>query len=383
MPLEPENRTLAEILREAGYRTGAVQTHPRLVKRSGFEQGFDDYLDDFRAHPLAEQSLGEALRWIDEASRDDRPWFLWVHVMDPHWTYNPPERFRTAFGPDDPRPRQVYEDIAANRRTIGPLIFQNAMPPDEVAAFVNLYDAELRYTDDALGKLLGALQGNGLDRNTLVVVTADHGESLGEQQYFFEHGDLGTQAEIVIPLALRLPGAIPEGTRVPTPRGASTWHRRSSTSRGSRPTAGSGGSRSGRCWKGPSGPIAPAGETDRSLHEEATARRELEGIAGKRRWVRLGDSSSCTSPGGTPRRSGCCSTSNRPRRNGRHRRNHTEIVTDLARRLEPGSPRTPRKIVSTTSCWSSGRRCGRSDYINLTWLRCGNSIRRGHKWAER
>jgi arylsulfatase A-like enzyme len=336
MPLEPENRTLAEILREAGYRTGAVQTHPRLVKHSGFEQGFDDYLDDFRAHPLAEQSLGEAWRWIERASEGDRPWFLWVHVMDPHWTYNPPERFRTAFGPDDPRPRQVYEDIAAGRRTIGPVIFQNQMPPDEIAAFVNLYDAELSYTDEALGKLLGALRGKGLDRKTLVVVTADHGESLGEQQYFFEHGDLGTQAEIHIPLAVALPGAIAEGTRIPFStrsidvaptildfvglpadgrfRGVSVRPLLEGTEKADR---------------------ACLGETDRSLHEEAAARRELEGIAGKRRWARLGPYKLVHIPRrGAPAQRLLFDVERDPGETTDIAPSHPEVVSDLARLLD-------------------------------------------------
>ncbi|HEX6851236.1 MAG TPA: sulfatase [Candidatus Polarisedimenticolaceae bacterium] len=336
MPLEPESRTLAEILREAGYRTGAVQTHPRLVKRSGFEQGFDDYLDDFRAHPLAEQSLGEAWRWIVEASREDRPWFLWVHVMDPHWTYDPPERWRSAFGPDDPRPRQVYDDLSARRRTIGPLIFQNRMPPDEISAFVNLYDAELRYTDDSLGKLLAAMAEKGLDRKTLVVVTADHGESLGEQQYFFEHGDLGTQAEIAIPFAVALPGSIAPGTRVPFStrsldvaptvldfaglpadgrfRGVSVRPLLEGTERADRPCL---------------------GETDRSLHEEAASRRELEGIAGKRRWVRLGRFKLVHVPRmGAPAERLLFDVESDPGETTDLAASHPEVVFDLARRLD-------------------------------------------------
>lgn len=90
LPLEPENRTLAEILRASGYVTGAVQTHPRLVASSGFAQGFDTYDDAYAEHPLADQACGVARDWIDRRSRGARPWFLWLHLMDPHWTYAPP-----------------------------------------------------------------------------------------------------------------------------------------------------------------------------------------------------------------------------------------------------------------------------------------------------
>lgn len=214
LPLEPENRTLAEALRAAGYQTYAIQTHPRLVRASGFAQGFDRYDDDVAAHPLADRASALAAAWIARASRGSRPWFAWVHLMDPHWTYEPPAPWRTRYASDDPRPWALYDDLRARRATIGPVIFQNRMPADEVASFVALYDGELRFTDEALAALLLGVEDAGVASRTLVVVTADHGESLGEHRYFFEHGDLGTEPEIHIPLVMRLPGTIPAGRRV-------------------------------------------------------------------------------------------------------------------------------------------------------------------------
>ena len=288
LPLEAENRTLGEIFRDAGYRTAGVQTHPRLVAASGFGQGLAEYLDDFRSYPTADRSLGLAWDWMEKASRGTRPWFLWVHVMDPHWPYEPPAPWDVRFGPPDPRPARLYEDLRARRRTIGPVIFRNRMPPDEVEAFVNLYDAEIRFTDEALGRLLERLEDTGLASRTAVCVTADHGESLGEHDYFFEHGDLGTQPEIHVPLAIRFPGAIPSGGRVP-------WTTRSIDLAptlldlaGLSPDGGGRGASLAPLWSGSGGEDRPCfGETDRSLHEE-NDRRELAGVAGKRRWVRLG-----------------------------------------------------------------------------------------------
>jgi arylsulfatase A-like enzyme len=288
LPLERECRSLGEIFRDAGYRTAGIQTHPRLVSASGFGQGFDEYLDDFRGHPRADQSLGLAWEWIESASRGRRPWFLWVHVMDPHWPYEPPESWASRFGPPDPRPQRLYEDLRAKRRRIGQVIFRNEMPPDEVAAFVNLYDAEIRFTDEELGRLLGRLERAGLSEKTAVCVTADHGESLGEHDYFFEHGDLGTEPEIRVPLAIALPGAIPAAVRVP-------WTTRSIDiaptllDLAGLPAEGTfRGSSLAPYWNGGTVEDRPCfGETDRSLHEE-NDRREVEGVAGKRRWVRLG-----------------------------------------------------------------------------------------------
>jgi arylsulfatase A-like enzyme len=288
LPLEPDNRSLAEIFRDAGYQTAGVQTHPRLVSASGFGQGFSEYMDDFRKYPRADQSLALAWNWIAQASGRSRPWFLWVHVMDPHWPYEPPAPWDTRFGPPDPRPAQLYSDLRSRRRTIGPVIFENRMSESEIRAFVNLYDAEISFTDEAVGGLLGGLEASGLASRTAVCITADHGESLGEHDYFFEHGDLGTQPEIHVPLAIRLPGAIPAGLRVP-------WTTRSIDIAPTLldladlpPDGAFRGASLAETWDGAGGSDRPCfGETDRSLHEE-NDRREVEGVAGKRRWVRLG-----------------------------------------------------------------------------------------------
>jgi len=100
------------------------------------------------------------------------------------------------------------------RIVIGPIIHGNRMAPDEIQGFVDLYDAEIRYTDHELGGLLDRLRSDGRLEDTLIVVTADHGESLGEHGYFFEHGDFGTEPEIRIPLILRAPGLVPAGVGV-------------------------------------------------------------------------------------------------------------------------------------------------------------------------
>ena len=288
LPLEPDNRTLAEVLRAAGYVTGAVQTHPRLVKASGFAQGFADYDDDVAAHPLADQACARAADWVREASRSSRPWFLWVHLMDPHWTYEPPEPWRTRYVADDPRTKAVYEALLARQLKIGPIIFRNSMPPDEVASFVGLYDGELRFMDDALGGLLRSLRDLGLEESTLLVVTADHGESLGEHRYFFEHGDLGSEPEIHIPLLFRWPGRLAAGRLI-----ASTVQ-----SLDVAPTIlDVAGLPAEPAFRGrtllpylegaPSTDRACFGETDMSFHEENSA-REIAGPAGKSRWLRKG-----------------------------------------------------------------------------------------------
>lgn len=285
LPLEPENRTLAEVLRSAGYATGAIQTHPRLIKSCGLEQGFAHYDDDVRAHPRADQACRAAAAWLTQAASGRRPWFLWVHLMDPHWMYEPPEPWRTRYAPEDPRPWELYGDLRARRVTIGPVIFENHMPADEVHSFVALYDGEIRFTDEAIGGLLRALDATGAAGKTLVIVSADHGESLGEHDYFFEHGDLGTQEEIHIPLILRLPGVLPAGTRVSATERSIDVAPTVLDLLGLPPEPSFRGLSLAAMAEGGANVDRPCyGETGESFHPE-NKRREIPGVKGKWRWL--------------------------------------------------------------------------------------------------
>jgi arylsulfatase A-like enzyme len=287
LPIEPELWTLAEALEDAGYDTGAVQTHPRLIAASGFAQGFRHYDDEIDEDALADGACRRALEWIEGRADSGRPWFMWLHLMDPHWTYDPPDPWRTTFGPDDPRPGRFYRALQERRAELGPVIFNNTMPEDEIAAYRDFYDAEIRFTDAELGKLLGKLRAAGLEESTVVIVSADHGESLGEHDYYFEHGDFGTEPEIHIPLLLKGAG-VPEGVRVPWTvtnldiaptivdlvglepdpdfRGTSLL-----------PLTGRGEGEDRACF----------GETGKRFHDENTL-REVEGVEGKWRWLRRG-----------------------------------------------------------------------------------------------
>lgn len=290
LPLEPEHRTLAEVLREAGYDTGAVQTHPRLVRGSGFEQGFQDYLDDVPDHPLAEQAVDVAVDWVEDRRGGRRPWFLWLHLMDPHWTYDPPAAWRESFGPEHPLPSEIYRRLRDREITIGPILYRNTMTPGQIQGFVDLYDAEIRYTDHALGRLIGALRAAGDLERTLIVVTADHGESLGENDYYFEHGAFGSDAEIHVPLFVVAPGLIPPGTRSAAtvrtldvaPTVLDVLGLETGTGfRGHTLLSGTGPGGIEREDRG------AFGETGKVFHEENRV-REVDGLAGKWRWLRKG-----------------------------------------------------------------------------------------------
>ena len=166
--------TLAEHLKDLGYSTAAFIGGFPLESRFGLDQGFDTYDDRLdRTGPTpgdswtrrAEAVIASALSWLEGPKS---PWFLWVHLWDPHEPYSPPEPYKTRFA-DHP------------------------------------YDGEVAYVDAALGELFGYLDRTGLDRSSLVLLTGDHGESLGEHGET-THGFLAYNATLWIPLIITRPG---------------------------------------------------------------------------------------------------------------------------------------------------------------------------------
>jgi len=162
------------------------------------------------------------------------------------------------------------------------------MNPAELRGFVDLYDAEIRFTDEAVGALRARLEADGALDRTLIVLSADHGESLGENDYYFEHGDYGGESEIHIPLIVAARGELPEGARVPqTVRSIDIAPTvldflripNDSTMRGHSllPLVEGRSTDDRSCF----------GETGKRFHDE-NVRREVEGVAGKWRWLRKG-----------------------------------------------------------------------------------------------
>jgi len=175
--VRPEFLTMAEQLKKYGYSTGAFIGAAPLDSRFGLDQGFDLYDDDFispgapkftEGERKAEEVVQPAVEWIKTQSS---PWFAWLHLFDPHYSYDPPEPFKSQ-----------YQDC--------------------------LYDGEAAYVDYALGKFLGCLDSNGLLQNTMIIITSDHGESLGDHGEQ-THGILAYNASLWVPLIIYIPGIEP------------------------------------------------------------------------------------------------------------------------------------------------------------------------------
>jgi len=172
-PLQP---TLASVLKQAGYQTGAVIAAAVLDSRFGLNQGFDFYYDHFEFSRLDEANLDEmerpgnvvadvALDWL--AKNSQKKFFLWMHLYDPHFPYHPPEPYSREYA---------------------------AQP----------YDGEIAFADEQVGRLLRFLKEKGIYQNTVIVLCGDHGESLGEHGEK-THGFFIYNATMHVPLIIRLP----------------------------------------------------------------------------------------------------------------------------------------------------------------------------------
>jgi arylsulfatase A-like enzyme len=189
--------TLAEVLQERGYRTGAVVSHVLVSSKYNFDQGFQHFDESNLSDPFSVTSpevTDGAIRWLKKNRRD--PFFLFLHYFDPHHVYNehPGFEFSQVYnGWVDPKAR--LQDVWSRRWHL---------KTEDLDYIRALYDSELAFTDHHIGRVLDELQRLGLEESTIVAITADHGEE------FMEHGWLGHtrhlyEETIHVPLIVRDP----------------------------------------------------------------------------------------------------------------------------------------------------------------------------------
>ncbi len=172
--LPSANATLAEILHARGFQTGAIISSFVLFEKFGINQGFDTYDEAFSATRTSrfgdERSGGEAtqvaLDWLDKHKDDDKS-FLFLHYYDAHEKYEPPEPYATQFSDD-------------------------------------LYAGEIAFVDHCIGRVIQKLKELDLYDSTLLIITGDHGEMLGEHGED-EHAYFIYQPAIHVPLIIKLP----------------------------------------------------------------------------------------------------------------------------------------------------------------------------------
>jgi len=212
--------TLAGALRDAGWRTGAVVSNFVLRNKTGLARHFDLYDDTMlqaevvRAWPerIARDTTDAAIRAQAKLAESGEPWFLWVHYQDPHGPYTPPEGFRERFLEAERRETDGTRQLDGHPDKFGEGVipaYQLLDDQREVAWYRAGYDGEIAYLDTELGRLLDTLDGQGVLADAVVVFASDHGEALGEHDYWFAHGHQLTDELVRVPLVLRVPGHAP------------------------------------------------------------------------------------------------------------------------------------------------------------------------------
>lgn len=209
------NATLASVLAESGYRTAAVVDNANLAAANGYAKGFASYRETWLEPGLATETAKThaiTAAGVELLGRPAgaQPFFLWLHYVNPHAPYTPPPPYDTAFMDAAARSGPELPVVAA---------FHGGIPRQWAVAgqrrlgyYVAQYDGEIAAVDAEVGKVLEALRGSPSWERTLVVLTSDHGESLGEHGYYFDHGEDVFDPGLRVPLLLRVPGG-PRGTR--------------------------------------------------------------------------------------------------------------------------------------------------------------------------
>jgi hypothetical protein len=232
-PLDPKVTTLAEVFAADGYATGAFVNNWYISPALGFGQGFDCFVDGGKAAILKDAGpriflrglllyqvihrslvppgaptdleVVDAIRWISR--HQHHRFFVFMHILDPHSPYVPPHDLIGRFGGSGDALDPAYlEGLHAKS-------LESDLAPEEQQILIDRYDEEVLSADRKIGRVLEALDRLGLRANTLVVVTADHGEMMNESsEKQFGHGVLDYVC-LHVPLVVSLPGKVPQGLR--------------------------------------------------------------------------------------------------------------------------------------------------------------------------
>lgn len=222
---------ISNVFQDDGYHTGGFFTAPFLHPAWGFHRGFDvyipaaDYLGTIEAgealaahgksqtvedlhhkshtdNRTGEQAIDRAIGWLKQEKRYEDPFFLFVHLWDPHYDYFPPDEYRQRFLPMESP--VVGDELMKRDRELSTL---------ELDHLKALYEAEIRYTDDQIARLYAQLEEWGIAEDAIIAIVSDHGDE------FMEHGNRGHHLTLLeevihVPMVIQAPGLIDGGQRV-------------------------------------------------------------------------------------------------------------------------------------------------------------------------
>lgn len=200
---------LPEILKNANYNTVGIVTNGTLAAAYNFNQGIDTHIETWREYGSkdAKYVTEYALSWLRENSPKEK-FFMWLHYLDPHARYEPPEPYNEMYVGD-----KYYDGSQRTKLNSGISEDIGGIPArahlgnhGKIGYYIAQYDAEIRYMDENVGKVLDAVKSMGLSDNTIIIFTSDHGESLGDHNYYFAHGRFPYDDCVRVPLIMKIPG---------------------------------------------------------------------------------------------------------------------------------------------------------------------------------
>ncbi|MEC7946742.1 MAG: sulfatase-like hydrolase/transferase [Myxococcota bacterium] len=205
--LPSSEQTFAEHFRAHGYRTWAVATSLKFVRESGFSQGFEDWMLHGEGAVVARgnQALADAL----DQMAGGGPWLGFVHLFDVHAPYTPPEPHRSQFLTAAPtiKPRRTVHYIRKHRR-------DKNIPPNKLRTLRELYEGGIHHVDARVAELWDVARTS--QRETVMVITSDHGEAFSEHDYL-GHSNFLWEEIMRVPWIVWAPGRVAPGTRIDAP----------------------------------------------------------------------------------------------------------------------------------------------------------------------
>jgi len=207
IPLPTKVKTVPNILRKTGYRTMAVVSNWILRSQCGWASGFDVYddtLDDLeivRHMPerIAANTTARAIELL--RSHSDKPMFLWIHYQDPHGPYTPQNPYDKTFSDGYDKRSIALNDSFSGYGGIPS--YQKLGEHRQVGYYISQYDGEIGYMDTGFGDLITELKRLGIYEESMIIFSADHGEGMGEHDYYFAHGENLYRSIIQVPLIVR------------------------------------------------------------------------------------------------------------------------------------------------------------------------------------
>lgn len=215
--------TLSYLLKVSGYKTGFFSSHVGIATIQGFDEYFDTFYtiwtfrEDYNNKSIKVTEINpRIIKWIEKNKKEK--FFLWIHYLEPHYPMSPPLAYSKLFLDGNYNTTEQKVKISDN------YVFGFGGIPRRLANlnnditdlnyYINLYDATIRYVDEQIGKLIKYLKEMNLDRRTVIIISSDHGESLGEHGLYFMHGFQLYDGLIKVPLIIKFGRSSPKKGKI-------------------------------------------------------------------------------------------------------------------------------------------------------------------------